>query len=90
MTSISEATRYKWERRLRLFWIVGGAFFIAGILVARPLTDSFDVMLWIIPFAITSLFSALAMSGVVWLLLQIARAQRARDQQVRSRPVIFR
>ena len=90
MSAISEVTQHKWERRLRSFWIAGGLLFIGGILVARPLTESFEAMRWFIPFAIISLFSALAMSGVIWLMLQIALAHRDRDQPVRSRPVSIR
>lgn len=90
MNVISEVTQHKWERRLRSFWVFGGTLFIAGILVARPLTESFEVMRWFIPFAIVSLFSALAMSGVIWLLLQIALAHRDRDQPIRPRPAAFR
>jgi len=90
MSVISEVTQQKWERRLRSFWIVGGTLFIAGILAARPLTESFETMRWFIPLVIISLFSALAMSGVVWLLLQIALSHRDRDQQIRSRTVSFR
>ena len=90
MSIMSEVTQQKWERRLRSFWIVGGTLFIAGILAARPLTESFETMRWFIPLVIISLFSALAMSGVVWLLLQIALSHRDRDQQIRSRTVSFR
>ncbi|HCX68791.1 hypothetical protein [Parvibaculum sp.] len=86
MSAISEMTQRKWERRLRSFWIVGGLVFFGGILVARPLTESFEAMRWFIPFAIVSLFSALAISGLIWLMLQIALAHRERDEAVRSRP----
>lgn len=87
MSAISEKTQHKWERRLRSFWVVGGLVFIGSILVARPLTESFETMRWFIPFAIVSLFSALAMSGFIWLMLQIALAHRERDEAARSRPV---
>lgn len=90
MSVISEVTQHKWERRLRSFWIVGGGLFIAGILVARPLTESFELMRWFIPLAIVSLFSALSLSGVVWLTLQIALANRDRDQPSRPRPLPIR
>ncbi|GMV61792.1 MAG: hypothetical protein AMXMBFR74_09610 [Parvibaculum sp.] len=90
MSVMSEVTQQKWERRLRSFWIVGGTLFIAGILAARPLTESFETMRWFIPLAIISLFSALAMSGVAWLLLQIALSHRDRDQRIRSRTASFR
>ncbi|MEQ8328245.1 MAG: hypothetical protein RIC34_15030 [Parvibaculum sp.] len=91
MNVISEITQRKWERRLRSFWVGGGLVFIGGILVARPLTESFDLMMWLVPLAIISLFSALMLSGIVWLMLQLALAQRAdRDINLRVRPANFR
>jgi len=91
MNVISETTQRKWERRLRSFWVGGGVAFIGAILVARPLTESFDMMMWLLPLAIISLFSALMLSGIVWLMLQLALAQRAdRDIHLRVRPVNFR
>ncbi len=87
MSFISEVTQRKWERRLRSFWVGGGLLFIGGILVARPLTESFDTMRWVFPLAIMALFSALTLSGVAWLMLQLALAQRAeRDLHIRPRP----
>lgn len=91
MNVISEITQRKWERRLRSFWVAGGALFIGAILVARPLTETFDVMRWLIPLAIVTLFSALTLSGVIWLMLQLALAHRAdRDINLRVRPANFR
>lgn len=90
MSVMSEFTQQKWERRFRSFWVVGGTLFIAGILAARPLTESFEIMRWFVPLALISLFSALATSGVAWLLLQIALSHRNRDQQIRSRTANFR
>ncbi|MEQ8268713.1 MAG: hypothetical protein RH982_16085 [Parvibaculum sp.] len=91
MSFISEVTQRKWERRLRSFWVGGGVLFIGAVLVARPLTESFDLMRWFVPLAIITLFSALTLSGVVWLLLQLALAQRAeRDLRLRPRPISFR
>lgn len=91
MSFISEVTQRKWERRLRSFWVGGGLLFIGGILVARPLTESFDMMRWAFPLAIMALFSALTLSGVAWLMLQLALAQRAeRDLHIRPRPMNFR
>jgi len=90
MSIISEIARKKWERRVRLFWVVGGVLFIVSILAARPLTESFEIMRWFIPLVVISLFSTLAISGVIWLLLQIALSHRNRDQHIRSRPASFR
>lgn len=91
MSFISEVTQRKWERRLRSFWVGGGVLFIGAVLVARPLTESFDLMRWFVPLAIITLFSALTLSGVVWLLLQLALAQRAeRDLRLRPRPMSMR
>lgn len=91
MNIISEVTQRKWERRLRSFWVAGGVLFIGAVLVARPLTESFDLMRWLVPLAIITLFSALTLSGVAWLLLQLALAQRAeRDLRLRPRPISFR
>lgn len=91
MSVISEITQRKWERRLRSFWIGGGALFIGGILVARPLTETFDFMRWFVPLAIVALFSALTLSGVIWAMLQLALAQRAdRDMSLRVRSANFR
>lgn len=91
MNVISEITQRKWERRLRSFWIAGGALFIGGILVARPLTESFDLMRWFVPLAIVALFSALTLSGVIWVMLQLALAQRGdRDLHMRAGPMNFR
>lgn len=87
---MSEITRQKWERRLRSFWLGGGTLFIAGIFVARPLTESSEIMRWFVPLVIISLFSALAVSGVIWLLLRIALSHRDPDQQIRSRTADFR
>ena len=91
MHLISEMTQRKWERRLRSFWIIGGFSFIASILVARPLTESFETMRMIFPLCIMTLFAALMMSALIWLVLQLALAQRSdRDFHSRSRPVQFR
>lgn len=91
MSFISEVTQRRWERRLRSFWVGGGLLFIGVILIARPLTESFDMMRWAVPVAIITLFSALTLSGVVWLFLQLALAQRAeRDLHMRPRPMSFR
>ncbi len=91
MSFISEITHRKWERRLRKFWLGGGFLFIAGILVARPLTESFELMRWFVPLAMIALFSALTLSGVIWAMLQFALAMRAdRDLHVRPRPMSYR
>lgn len=89
MNVISEVTQRKWERRLRAFWLIGGSFFIGLILVARPLTESFDAMRQLVPLTIVCLFSALMASGVIWTMLQLALAQRG-DRDLQMRPSTFR
>jgi hypothetical protein len=91
MNVISEVTQRKWERRLRSFWLIGGSLFIGLILVARPLTESFEAMRQVVPLTIVCLFSALMASGVIWAMLQLALAQRGdRDLQMRSSTFSFR
>lgn len=91
MSVISEITQRRWERRLRSFWLVGGLLFVALILVARPLTESFEAMRQLVPLAIVCLFSALMASGVAWAMLQLALAQRGdRDLQMRTSSFTFR
>lgn len=83
-----EDARSRWDRRLRSFWMGGGGLFFACIIVARPLTESFEVMRWFIPAAAIALFSTLVVSGFAWLFLQIAFRDN-RDSAARIRPRSF-
>lgn len=73
----SERVQLKWERRLRGFCIAGGTAFLASLLVARPLTESFELMWQVVPLLIVSLFLLLIAGGTVWLILQISIAHHA-------------
>ncbi|MDX5367329.1 MAG: hypothetical protein LPK88_12800 [Alphaproteobacteria bacterium] len=88
---LPERDQLKWERRLRAFCIVGGTAFIASLLVARPLTESFELMWHVVPLLIISLFALLIGGGTVWLILQISIAHQAgRDMAARLRPASIR
>lgn len=88
---LPEREQLKWERRLRTFCIFGGTAFLASLLVARPLTESFELMWHIVPLLIISLFALLLACGTSWLILQISIAHLAsRDMAVRLRPTSIR
>lgn len=88
---LSEREQLKWERHLRRFCILGGTAFMASLLVARPLAESFELMWQVVPFLIVSLFALLIAGGTVWLLLQLSISQhKARDMAVRLRPASIR
>lgn len=87
----SESLQRRWERRLRSFCILGGTAFIASLLVARPLTESFELMWQVVPLVILVLFALLIAGGTVWLMLQLMLAhQVTRDMELRGRPMGLR
>lgn len=91
MTMISQSRQRKWERRARAFCIVCGAAFVASLLVARPLTESFELMWQIVPLLLLSLFGVLIAGGTFWLILQISIAHdAAREMATRIRPMNIR
>lgn len=88
---LSEREQIKWERRLRRFCILGGTVFMASLLVARPLAESFEFMWQVVPLLIVLLFALLIAGGTVWLLLQLSIAQHtAQDMAARLRPASIR
>ena len=91
MTMFSQSGQRKWERRARTFCIVSGTVFVASLLVARPLTESFELMWQIVPLLMLLLFGVLIAGGTVWLILQFSIAHdAAREMATRIRPMNIR
>jgi hypothetical protein len=91
MTAFSKSRQRKWERRARAFCIICGTAFIASLLVARPLTESFELMWQIVPLLMLSLFCILIAGGTFWLILQVSIAHdAAREAATRIRPMNIR
>lgn len=82
----SDREQFKWEWRLRSFCILCGTALMASLLVARPLTESFELMWQVVPLLIISLFALLVAGGTVWFVLHLSIAQlAARDMTAQPR-----